>query len=133
MESQLQQNLPLNMAILKSLMWVGLGGMLGSCLRYAVGSWLTPFQWPVATFVVNISGSFLMGLLMGYFARTGTHDNLKWLLVTGFCGGFTTFSAFAWENFQLLQQGRYVIFVTYTGGTILLGLFAVALGYQLMK
>ncbi|TAF49024.1 MAG: CrcB family protein, partial [Sphingobacteriia bacterium] len=51
----------------------------------------------------------------------------------GFCGGFTTFSAFAWENFQLLQQGRYVIFVTYTAGTILLGLFAVALGYQSMK
>jgi fluoride exporter len=120
--------------MIKQLLLVGLGGMLGSMLRYATGLVLKSTQWPAATLVVNLSGSFLMGLVLGIAIKNESFDN-NWrlFLATGVCGGFTTFSAFSVEGLQLLQQQRYSIFFLYFALSILLGLGATWLGFILTK
>ena len=123
--------------MIKQILLVGLGGGAGSILRYLV-SFLTnkynSLSFPLATFIVNISGCLIIGLLVGLSLKhTEVSPNLKLLLMTGFCGGYTTFSAFSLENMQLLQQGNYGIMITYTLTSILLGVAAVYLGYILVK
>jgi CrcB protein len=121
------------MMLFKNILLVGFGGMTGSVLRYITSLTIRHDSFPYATWIVNISGSLLMGMIMGVAAKQGGSDNWRLFLATGICGGFTTFSAFAWENLQLLQQQRYPAFVLYTSGSLLLGLLAVALGYWLTK
>jgi fluoride exporter len=120
--------------MIKQLLLVGLGGMLGSMLRYATGLALKSSQWPVGTFAVNLSGSFLMGLVFGIALKNESFDN-NWrlFLTTGVCGGFTTFSAFSAEGLQLLQQQRYSVFFVYFALSILLGLGATWLGFTLAR
>lgn len=119
--------------VIKQLILVGLGGMIGSMLRYLTGQIIRLESFPYATFTVNILGSLLIGIIMGFAAKQEGFTNWRLFLATGICGGFTTFSAFAWENLQLLEQERYGTFVAYTGGTLVLGLGAVAIGYWLTK
>ncbi len=88
---------------------------------------------PVATGVVNIVGALIMGLIMGLTIKGQISPSLRLFLATGICGGFTTFSAFAWENLELLQQQRYGSFLVYTLGTLALGIAATAIGYLLAK
>ena len=103
-----------------NLMWVGIGGFLGSILRYLVSvaviasGFNVLFPW--ATFVVNVAGSLLIGVLLELFGG----NSLYFLLVTGFCGGFTTFSTFSADTFGLLSSGRYGAAV----GNILLSVIA---------
>ncbi len=121
-------------SMIKQLLLVGLGGMLGSMLRYATGLALKSTQWPVATFAVNLSGSFLIGLVLGFALKNESFDtSWRLFLATGVCGGFTTFSAFSAEGLQLLQQQRYSIFFLYFASSILLGLGATWLGFTLTK
>ena len=119
--------------ILKNLFLVGLGGMIGSALRYLAVHFIKHESFPYATFTVNIIGSLIIGAVMGVAARQEGFGNWRLFLATGICGGFTTFSAFAWENMQFLNQQRYGSFVIYTGGSLILGLGAVTLGYWLTK
>lgn len=119
--------------LFKNILLVGLGGMAGSVLRYLSSFAIRHDSFPYATWAVNTSGSLLMGMIMGVAAKQNGFDNWRLFLATGICGGFTTFSAFAWENLQLLQQQRYPAFVLYTAGSLVLGLLAVALGYWLTK
>ena len=119
--------------LLKNLLLVGFGGMIGSALRYLAVHFIKHESFPYATFTVNIIGSLLIGVFMGIAAREEGFGNWRLFLATGICGGFTTFSAFAWENMQLLNQQRYGSFVIYTGATLILGLGAVTLGYWLTK
>lgn len=119
--------------LFKNIMLVGLGGMIGSALRYIASVTIRHGNFPYATWVVNIIGSLLMGLIMGMAVKQHIPDNWKLFLATGIVGGFTTFSAFAWENLQLLQQHRYPAFALYAMGSLLIGLLAVALGYWLTK
>lgn len=119
--------------LLKNIILVGLGGMIGSVLRYLTSHFIRHESFPYATFVVNIAGSLLIGAIMGIAAKQEGFGNWRLFLATGICGGFTTFSAFAWENIQLLNQERYGSFVAYTGGTLVLGFGAVALGYWITK
>ena len=117
----------------KNILLVGLGGMLGSVLRYLISHFIKHESLPYATFIVNIVGSIVIGLIMGIASKQEVFTNWRLFLATGICGGFTTFSAFAWENFQLLHQERYGSFVLYTGATLALGLAAVAFGYWITK
>jgi CrcB protein len=88
---------------------------------------------PYQTFIVNIIGSFLIGCLSGLLIKNSiTNDQWKFL-ATGVCGGFTTFSAFSLEGFELLQQHRYTIFILYFLLSITTGLVAVWLGYLITK
>ncbi len=119
--------------LFKNILLVGIGGMTGSVLRYLVSLSIKHDSFPYATWIVNITGSLLIGMIMGWAAKQEGFANWRLFLATGVCGGFTTFSAFAWENLQLLQQQRYQAFAVYTGGSLLLGLLAVAAGYWFTK
>jgi CrcB protein len=118
------------------LLLVFIGGGLGSALRYLIGLGLnhSDYLTPKGTFLVNVLGSLLIGLLAGYNLRT-MHLNHEYqaLLIVGFLGGFTTFSSFAFENIVMLQNGKTFLFLTYLISTIVLGLLAAALGYYLSK
>jgi len=123
--------------MLKVLLLIGIGGGIGSIFRYlttiiASKYWTNNF--PLATFFVNIVGCFLIGCFVGYFEKNNlTNPNLKLFLITGFCGGFTTFSTFANENINLFQANQFFTFCLYTFGSLFLGLCAVWLGLNLNK
>ena len=123
--------------MLKQLLLVGLGGGVGSILRYLTSVCLSryfSYIFPLATFAVNIIGCFLMGLLFGLTAKYDLLNNdLKLLLMIGFCGGYTTFSAFSIENMQLIGSGNYLLSSIYIVGSVLLGIAAVWLGSLLMR
>ena len=119
--------------LLKNLVLVRLGGMIGSALRYLAVHFIRHDSFPYATFAVNIIGSLFIGAIMGVAARQEGFANWRLFLATGICGWFTTFSAFAWENMQLLNQQRYGSFVIYTGASLILGIGAVTLGYWITK
>ncbi|NLH64280.1 MAG: fluoride efflux transporter CrcB [Erysipelotrichaceae bacterium] len=107
---------------------VGIGGFLGSVCRYLVG--LIPFKeqtaFPFKTFAINIAGAFLLGLLSAYAAKNpNANPRLLLLLKVGVCGGFTTFSTFAYESTSLFTNGRSAIALTYVLLSITLGILAV--------
>ena len=112
---------------------LALAGALGTLARYGVGIIsATAFgtSYPVGTFCVNILGSFLFGLAAGV-----PQMSAEWriIILTGFLGGFTTFSAFAFENYQLLGQHRYVAFAIHMAGQNILGIVAVLAGFALVS
>ncbi|APS39009.1 fluoride efflux transporter CrcB [Salegentibacter sp. T436] len=122
--------------MLKQLLLIFLGGGLGSALRYLISKSLnfeTAFI-PFGTFTVNILGSLLLGLILGIAAKSDFFSsNIVLFLAVGFCGGFTTFSSFAFENQALLRSGDYLNFFFYTFGSIILGILAVFLGLFLSR
>ena len=85
----------------------------------------------MGTFVVNMIGCFLIGVLTSYFIKVDNY--LKFLLITGFCGGFTTFSTFSAENYSLWQEGNYEVLILYIALSVIVGVGAVFLGLQLLK
>ena len=123
--------------MLKTIFFVGLGGAVGSISRYLLSGFISKIylsNFPIATYVVNIVGCFLIGILMGIFAKYNLQDSdLKWLLITGFCGGFTTFSTFGYENFNLFQTHNYFLSIIYISLSVFFGIFAVGLGLFLSK
>ncbi len=120
--------------MLKNILLVGLGGAAGTMLRYAFSVWFKHASFPLATFLVNIIGSFIIGLVFAYSLRSESFaTNWRLFLAAGICGGFTTFSAFSLESLQLLQQQRVGIFFLYVIGTVMLGLAATWFGYSLLK
>lgn len=122
------------MLMLKNLLLVGLGGAAGSILRSLFAIWFKHSSFPLATLLVNIIGSLVIGMVIAVSLRNSSFDaNWRLFLATGLCGGFTTFSAFSAEGLQMLQQQRYGLFVLYVGGSLLLGLLATWLGFSLMK
>lgn len=123
--------------MVKTLLLVGLGGAIGSIFRY-ITHWLTSkyFQssFPISTFLVNILGSLLIGLFIGYLGKYFPENHpLKFLLIVGFCGGFTTFSSFALENYNLLQNNHQITAYLYMAASIILTISAVGLGSYLSK
>lgn len=115
---------------------VFLGGGFGSVLRYLISKYFSNLEQtiPYGTFVVNIIGSLLIGVFLGLSIKNqGFSQNQTLLLATGFCGGFTTYSAFAFENIQFLKNGDYLHFFGYTFGTLFIGCLAVFLGLFLVK
>ncbi|KAF2516255.1 fluoride efflux transporter CrcB [Flavobacterium salilacus subsp. salilacus] len=123
--------------MLKSIVLVGLGGAIGSIFRYLSSLLITKYFssiFPLATFTVNIIGCFLIGLIFGYMEKEQiASDTVKYLFITGFCGGYTTFSTFAIENVGLLQGQHTLTAFAYIAASIIAGLFAVWLGLLIFK
>ena len=122
----------------KTLILIGVGGAIGSIARFLCQKYIydaspgSNFPW--GTFVVNISGCLLIGIFYA-LAEKGQLMNAEWrlFLTTGFCGGFTTFSAFAYENVTLLRTANVLGFSLYTAGSVFLGILATYLGILLVK
>ena len=121
---------------MKNLVLVFIGGGFGSMLRYVIGKYLNSPESgiPYGTFAANIIGSILIGIILGFATKNNTLNSSQTLiLATGFCGGFTTFSTFAYENHVLLKSGDFMSFATYTIASFVLGFLAVFLGMFLVK
>jgi CrcB protein len=123
--------------MIKNLLIIGLGGAAGSMLRYAVQKLFNPHTaaaFPTGTLLVNFAGCFLIGILWGLFSRNiSWSDESRLLLMTGLCGGFTTFSAFTLEGIGLLKENRTALFLIYITASVLGGLLATLIGIRIAK
>lgn len=121
---------------MKQVLLVFVGGGFGSVLRFLIGKYLnnSGTGFPYGTFAANIIGSLLIGLILGYAAKQHTlSENQVLFLATGFCGGFTTFSAFAYENHLFLKSGDFMNFAVYTIMSFVIGFLAVFGGILISK
>lgn len=112
---------------------VAVGGALGSVMRYACTIILGNKNFPINTLIVNLVGSFVIGFVMSYCSKHATANYWQLLLVTGVCGGFTTFSAFSYEVLMMLQQGKFVAAIAYIVISIIFSILFVAFGFALGK
>ena len=123
--------------MIKSLLIVGTGSFIGGAMRYLLSTLMKSacgqgFPW--GTLMVNLLGCFLFGVVFAVFGKSNATDNTLYLLLTtGVCGGFTTFSAFANESVQMLQQGNTWGFVGYVATSVVAGLALIALGYGVAR
>ena len=119
----------------QAIIWVALGGALGAVGRYLVGlSLKTASGFPWATMSVNILGSLLMGLVIGWLSRqNGGSDALRLFVAVGILGGFTTFSAFSMDLFTLLERRDIAATVLYLCGSLLGGLVAFIIGFMALR
>jgi fluoride exporter len=119
------------------LLWVGLGGGAGAITRYALGLWIIQragLAFPYHTFVINLTGSFLIGLILVVLTdRLMADPAWRLLLVVGFLGGYTTFSSYTFEALQLLEHGEHLRAAAYLLGSNALGLLAAYLGTLLAR
>lgn len=115
---------------MKNLILVFLGGGLGSALRYYISLHFqtSSISFPKATFIVNLIGALLIGLIAGYQLKHSLLSHWHLLLAVGFCGGFTTFSTLSLESYHLYKAEAWGILAIYLSSSILLGMFLVALG-----
>ncbi len=122
---------------MKILLLIGTGGFIGSILRYSVYVFLQRFfttPLPIGTLVVNVVGSFIIGIVYVLSEQKGLlTPELRTFLTVGFCGGFTTFSSFAYENFALLNSQNFLFSALYTALSLILSLFSVYLAVQIFK
>jgi fluoride exporter len=122
---------------MKVILLVGTGGFIGSISRYLVSQLMQKtFEttFPLGTMAVNIIGSFLIGIIYA-LSEQSEILSAEWrvFLAVGFCGGFTTFSSFAYENFAMLNVQQFLFSALYIGLSLILGLLAVYLGVQLIR
>jgi CrcB protein len=122
---------------MKLVFIIGLGGGLGSIFRYLMQVFVSrhlPIAFPWGTFLVNCSGCFLIGVLYALAARY-SWLTVEWrmFLITGLCGGYTTFSSFSYESISLFRQGAYSYFLLYTVLSVVLGLLATVAGVAIFK
>lgn len=121
---------------MKNLLLVFIGGGLGSVLRFLLGKYFNNLetQIPYGTFAANVLGSLVIGLILGLAAKNNAMSQQHTvLLATGFCGGFTTFSTFMYENLHFLKAGDFINLATYIAISLVAGIFAVFLGLFLAK
>ena len=122
---------------MKQLLLVGFGGFIGSIARYLVSRLNLTWNFhsiPMGTLTVNIAGSLLIGFMLGIFINSNLlHSNLRLFLVVGFCGGFTTFSAFSNETLALLRDGQFWSAAWYVGASVMFGLIATFAGISIFK
>lgn len=119
-----------------NLLLVGVGGFLGSALRFLISVMINrqvSTHFPFGTFTVNIVGSLLIGILYGLWAREFVDDSTSRIWISGFCGGFTTFSTFSYDSLTLINHGQYLTFIIYASASVILGLAAVFAGMSLVR
>jgi fluoride exporter len=122
---------------MRPLLFVGIGGGIGSMLRYVISLFIgrhVPIAFPFGTFLVNFSGCFLIGVFYSLATKyTGFNSEWRLFLITGICGGYTTFSTFSYDGLVLLRQGSNLYFMMYVLGSVVLGLLATFAGAALFK
>ena len=120
-----------------NLVLVGVGGAAGSIARYLTGVAYVRAAGPerpyVATFIINVLGGLLMGLLIGALAKMGGSERTRLLLGVGVLGGFTTFSSFSLEAVMMLERRAYGTFAAYVAGSVVVSILALMLGLLLMR
>jgi len=115
-----------------------LAGAIGTYLRYMIGRWFNIQPWthgfPLGTFVINVSGSFILGVAGAIILERlpPEYQDLYLLIGTGFCGGFTTFSTFEWETFKLVRDANWGYAFLNVFGSVVAGFLAVILGVMLV-
>ena len=123
--------------MLKTILFVGTGGFLGSVARYLVNVLIQNHfegRFPLWTFAANILGCFLVGLLYGLFEHGNLMNNdVRSFLIVGFCGGFTTFSTFMHENFNMMSGGKFALCACYLALSLIIGLLACYLGHLVTR
>lgn len=123
--------------MIRQLLLVASGGAIGSIARYLCQKWFAghyPSAFPWGTFAVNITGCLLIGIFWGITFRS-TQNMMDWklFLMTGLCGGFTTFSAFTLEGMGLLREQRLGLFFSYITASVILGLAATWAGMKISR
>lgn len=119
---------------MNGFVFVFVGGGLGSVARYGV-SLLTSDRipgFPKQTFIANIISCLILGILIGIQMETGLSDSRKFLIITGFCGGFSTFSAFSSELYNLFLEHYYLLAITYIISSILISLLMIFIGIRIV-
>lgn len=123
--------------MLRTILIVGTGGFIGSVMRYLVQYFVEKgltSTFPYGTLIANVAGSFIIGVVFA-LAEKGNLLSAEWRLfiAVGICGGFTTFSSFAYNNFTMLKEGSFGQFFWNVGGSLFLGILAVYLGIILVR
>ncbi len=123
--------------MLQTVVLIALGSGLGSIARFGVAHFLTPrinTGFPIATFLVNITGSFVLGCVVALAGERVNTLSAEWryFLAIGFCGGFTTFSTLSLELFTMLQEGRFGEAFGYIAASVILGVMSIGAGLGLV-
>lgn len=116
--------------MIRNMLLVALGGAVGSVVRYLVGK-MVESSFPWATLLVNIVGSVIIGVLVGLVSRAVLSADMKLMLMTGFCGGLTTFSTFANESLGMMKAGNVALAAVYVAVSVALGILGVWMGMKL--
>lgn len=123
--------------MLKNLLLIGFGSAFGGILRYSISLLTSKYiqsKFPLPTFLANIIGCLLIGIFIGWIQKNPSqHDAIKFLLIVGFCGGFTTFSSFSLENINLIMTGQIKTALIYIFTSIIFGLLSVWAGISLFQ
>lgn len=117
------------------LLLIFIGGGLGSLARFGL-SYLIPYQsgkFPWATFCANLWASFFLGILLHFLSERQLADSFRWLLIVGFCGGFSTFSTFAGESWQMWRAGDWTLWSIYALSSVIGGIIILLAGIKLMS
>jgi CrcB protein len=121
----------------KTILYIGIGSFSGGIARFLISKYVQDkvmLSFPFGTFIVNVLGCFIIGMLYGLFdAGHLMNNNLRLFLTVGFCGGFTTFSTFMNENYQLLKDENYFYFVLYATLSFFVGLVMLYFGNLITK
>jgi CrcB protein len=120
---------------MSAILWVGMGGFLGANARYLLDQWVTnrwPMFFPWGTFIINLTGSFILGFFLAFAQqRPWVSREVRLLFAVGFVGAYTTFSTYAYQSLRLAQSGQMAVAAIYIAASVALGLIAVFAGVAL--
>jgi len=118
--------------MVSNILLVGLGGAGGSILRFLLQRSMN-LSFPFGTLIANLVGCLLIGIFLSFSTKQVLNESYRLLLMTGFCGGFTTFSAFTQEGLQMLMQNRFTTFLLYLSISVIGGFILTWIGYKLFN
>ena len=116
---------------MKEVLWVGLGGFLGANARYLLSAWIAArfgTAFPYGTFVINVSGSFILGMIMGLLDVHALSPTIRLSLGIGLVGAYTTFSTFTYETLRLIETGSLLLAIANVIGSVVVGMLAAVVG-----